>query len=187
MSVPADVAALLERSERGDRLALDELTTLVMDELRRLAHRYLRGERPDHTLQTTALVNETYLRLLGQHTAWEGRAHFVGIAAQAMRRILVDYARRRSADRRGAGIVCLSLSDVELISAERSSDLVALDAALQRLAEFDPLKHQIVELRYFAGLTSDVIARVVGVSAVTVARHWSLARAWLRREVQRGP
>ena len=144
------------------------------------------GQRPDHTLQTTALVHEAYLRLLGQHTVWESRAHFIGIAAQAMRRILVDYARRRSADRRGAGTVCLSLGDLEVLSPERSSDLIALDEALDRLAAFDPQKHRIVELRYFAGLTIDETARMLGMSAVTVTRHWSLARAWLHREVQGG-
>jgi RNA polymerase sigma factor (TIGR02999 family) len=186
MSPPADVSGLLERSGRGDRAALDELTALVMDELKRLAHGYLRAERTNHTLQTTALVHEAYLRLLGQHAPWEGRAHFLGVAAQAMRRILVDYARRRSADRRGGGTVCLSLGDLEVLSPERSADLLALDEALDRLAAFDPQKHHIIELRYFAGLTIDETARVLGLSAVTVTRHWSLARAWLQREVRGG-
>jgi RNA polymerase sigma factor (TIGR02999 family) len=185
MSLP-DVSLLVERSAAGDQDALNELTVLVLAELRRLARSYMRGERRDHTLQTSALVNEAYLRLIGQHVEWQNRAHFVGVAARAMRRVLVDHARAKHARRHGGGMARVLLNEDELMSEERAADVVALDEALERLAAIDPEKHRVVELRYFGGLTLEETARVTGVAPVTVGRHWRLARAWLRREVERG-
>ncbi len=184
-----EITQLLEGWRGGDRKALDALLPIVYKELRRLAHFQLRQERPDHTLQSSALVNEAYLRLLGLNAPhWEGRSHFFAIAAQQMRQILVDYARRHRAGKRGGGVDALSLEDAAMLSPgkEKSLDVVALDDALKGLARIDPRKAQVVELRFFGGLTFEETADVLKVSAVTVARDWSTARAWLHREMSRG-
>jgi RNA polymerase sigma-70 factor (ECF subfamily) len=178
-----DVTGLLRAWSGGDRSALDELTALVYEELHRLARRYLRSERPDHSLQTTALVNEAYLRLV-DYTRLEvlDRAHFFAVSAQAMRRILVDHARRRNA-KRGGGLQRVSLDEISVIEHAPSTDIVALDDALQALTERDPRKARVVEMRYFGGLTVDEVASVLGVSAITVMRDWRMAKAWLYREL----
>ena len=170
----------------GDDGALGELLPLVYAELRRLAAGYLRRERPGHTLQPTALVNEAYLRLVDQsHVHWQNRAHFLGVAAQMMRRILVDHARGQRAEKRGGEIQKLSLDENIDVSGERAADLVALDEALERLAELDPQKSRIVELRFFGGLSVEETAEVLGVSAPTVKRQWRMAKAWLYGQVQK--
>lgn len=182
----ADVTRLLAEWGGGDREALDRLIPLVYDELRRLADRYLRRERADHTLQPTALVNEAYMRLVGQsEVRWQNRAHFIGVAAQLMRRILVDHARGRVASKRGGGRQKLSLQALDSFFEEPDLDLVALDDALGELAEMDPQQSRIVELRFFGGLTIEETAEVVGVSPMTVKREWALAKAWLLRQVSR--
>jgi RNA polymerase sigma-70 factor (ECF subfamily) len=183
-----EITHLLQGWRGGDRQALDALLPIVYKELRRLAHFQLRQERPDHTLQSSALVNEAYLRLVGlKAPQWEGRSHFFAIAAQQMRQILVDYARRHRAGKRGAGVATLSLEDAALLSPanRQDMDVVALDDALNALAQVDARKAQVVELRCFGGLTFDQTAEVLHVSAVTVARDWNTARAWLFREMSR--
>lgn len=155
---------------------------LVEDELHRLAHRYMRRERPEHTLQTTALMNEAYLKLSEQKTSWQSRAHFFGIAAQIMRRILIDHARKHLGPRRSAGKT-ISLDEVAIVSDDRATELVALDDALQSLSAVDERKGRIVELRYFGGLTDAEIAEVLQVSVATVTREWRRAKAFLRREL----
>ena len=170
----------------GDDGALGELLPLVYAELRRLAAGYLRRERPGHTLQPTALVNEAYLRLVDQtQVRWQNRAHFLGVAAQMMRRILVDHVRGQRAEKRGGEIQKLSLDENIDVSGERAADLVALDEALKRLAELDPQKSRIVELRFFGGLSVEETAEVLGVSAPTVKRQWRMAKAWLYGQVSR--
>jgi RNA polymerase sigma factor (TIGR02999 family) len=188
-STPRDVTHLLAAWRQGDREAQAHLLPLVYDELRRLAHRYLQRERPDHTLQATALVHEAYLRLIDQRQAqWQNRAHFFGLAAQMMRRILIDHARQQHAAKRGGAEQKLSLDEAVWVSAERATDLVALDDALTRLAVLDPQQSRIVELRFFGGLTIEETAEVLGVSPATVKRDWSMAKAWLYRELRtRGP
>jgi RNA polymerase sigma factor (TIGR02999 family) len=184
-----EITQLLQGWRGGDRNALDALLPVVYKELRRLAHFQLRQERPDHTLQSAALVHEAYVRLLGQNPpTWDGRSHFFAIAAQLMRQILVDYARRHRAGKRGGGETMLSIDDesMPLPAKEKDFDVVALDDALKALAQFDARKAQVVELRFFAGLNFDETAEVLKVSAVTVARDWSTARAWLHREMSRG-
>jgi len=178
-----DVTGLLLAWSSGDESAYERLAPLVYDELHRLAHRYMRRERPGHTLQTTALVGEAYVRLVDQNVKWQNRAHFFGIAAQIMRRILVDYARSQAYAKRGGGAQKVGLDEAVLMARDRSAELVALDDALKRLAEFDPRKSRVVELRFFGGLTVDETSEVLGVSADTVKRDWSSARAWLYREV----
>jgi RNA polymerase sigma factor (TIGR02999 family) len=169
---------------RGDQQALAELMPLVYDELRQIAARYLRREHPGHTLQTTALVHEAYLRLIDQkHVNWQNRAHFFGIAAQMMRRILVDHARGQRTDKRGGGATKLSLDEAIGLAEEREVDLVALDDALTNLAAMDAQQSRIVELRFFGGLTVEEVAEVIGVSPATVKREWSMAKAWLYREL----
>lgn len=183
-SSSADVTELLDQWRNGNKDALDKLLPLVYNELHGLAHRHIRGERPDHTLQTTALVNEAYLKLVNQKSVeWQSRAHFFAVAAQVMRHILVDYARSRQYTKRGGGAHRVSLDDAPVLSRERSSEIVALDEALKHLAEFDPRKSRIVELRYFGGLNVEETAAVLGVSAITVKREWLKARAWLYREL----
>ena len=181
------VTQLLNELGAGDSAALDRLLPLVFDERRRLAHSYLRRERGDHTLQPTALVNEAYLRLVNQQDVrWQGRAHFFGIAANLMRQILVDHARRRAADKRGgADLERLSLTQAELVVNRADVDVLALEEALERLNEFDRQQARIVELKFFAGLTIEETAEVLGVSHATVERDWKLARAWLKRELSR--
>ena len=184
---PSQVTKLLQGWRAGERSASDALLPLVYDELRRLAHHHLRNERPDHTLQSAALVNEAYLRLFRmQPPQWESRTHFFAIAAQLIRQILVDYGRRRRAGKRGAGQVALPLEDASQHSNGKGIDVVVLDDALKALAELDPRKAKVVELRFFGGLTFAETAEVLDVSAVTVSRDRSTARAWLHREMNRG-
>lgn len=179
------VTRLLIRLTEGDNAALDALLPAVYDELRRLAANYLRRERVGHTLQPTALVHEAYLRLVDQtRVEWQNRAHFFGVAAQMMRRILVDHARGQQAEKRGGDVQKISLDENIDVSALRASELVALDEALERLAELDPQKSRLVELRFFGGLSVEETAEVMGVSAPTVKRHWRLAKAWLYGEVK---
>jgi RNA polymerase sigma factor (TIGR02999 family) len=181
-----DVTQLLADLNAGDPGAMDKIVPLVYDELRTLANRALRTERCDHTLQTTALVHEAYMRLTGQRTPhWQDRAHFFAIAARMMRRILVDHARARSAAKRGSPSDKVELDDRALAAGEPNLDLAALDEALSRLAQFDAQQGRIVELRFFGGLTIDETAQVVGVSPATVKREWTVAKAWLHREVSR--
>lgn len=182
-SSPEQVTQLLLAWGNGDQQALADLTPLVYDELHRLAGGYLRRERRGHTLQTSALVNEAYLRLVGQQVGWQNRAHFFGIAAQLMRRILVDYARGQRADKRGGDLVHLALDEALEEAAAQDADIVALDDALNRLAVFDPRQSRIVELRYFGGLTIEETAEALGIGHSTVEREWTLARAWLRRQM----
>jgi RNA polymerase sigma factor (TIGR02999 family) len=179
-----DVTRLLADWSNGDRQALDELLPLVYEELRHLANAYLRREREGHTLQSTALVHEAFLRLVNQRDVhWRGRAHFFGIAAQMIRRILVDHARAQRAAKRGAGAVRLELDDAIAVAHQRDLDLIALDDALGRLAMLDERQSRIVELRFFAGLSVEDTAEVMGISTSTVKREWASARAWLFREV----
>ena len=178
------VTQLLQAWSRGDRAALDELTPLVYAELRRMARRQLEHERPDHTLQTTELVNEVWLRLADVKGArWQDRAHFFALCAQLMRRILVDHARSRLEVKRGAGVCRIPLKEALVCSEERSADLVALDEALCRLSALDPRKGQVVELKFFGGLTLEETAEVLNISRDSVKRDWRLARLWLIREL----
>jgi RNA polymerase sigma-70 factor, ECF subfamily len=186
MPVPRQelVTDLLVRWRAGDRGCLDELIPLVEDELRRIAHSYMRKERRGHTLQTTALVNEAYLRLVHQAQPDIGsRAQFLGIAARVMRQILVDRARKFSSKKRGGGAAVLPIDEGLVFSPAKSAALVALDDALQDLARFDARKAQVVELRFFGGLTVDETAEVLSIDRTTVERDWGLARAWLKREL----
>jgi RNA polymerase sigma factor (TIGR02999 family) len=177
---------MLLRWRSGDEQALNQLMPLVYDELHRLAGRYLRRERPGHTLQTTALVHEAYLRLVDQtHPNWQNRAHFFGVAAQLMRRILVDYARTQQAAKRGSGVIRLTLDDAGMKAKEREAELLALDDALADLAAIDARQSRLVELRYFAGLNIEETAEVLGLSPATVKREWSSARAWLYNQLNR--
>jgi RNA polymerase sigma-70 factor (ECF subfamily) len=179
-----EVTQLLVDWSNGDQAALDQLIPLVHDELRRMAHHYMARENPDHTLQTTALVNDAYLRLIDQkRTNWQNRAQFFGIAAQLMRRILVDHARSHAYAKRGGGAIQVPLNEGAVLSPQRAADVLALDEALNQLATVDPRKCQIVELRYFGGFTVEEAAALLGASEVTVMRDWSLAKAWLRREI----
>ncbi len=183
MSSP-DVTALLGDWSRGNRTALSQLLPLVYTELRRVAARQLRTERPDHTLQPTALVHEAYLRLVDQRQVdWRNRAHFFGVAAQVMRRILVDHARRHSANKRGQGVRCVSLDEAQDVAAPNEIPVLALDHALDRLAKVDAELTRIVELRAFGGLTIEEAAHVLGVSPSTAKRDWRTAKAWLNREL----
>ena len=179
------VTDLLVRWREGDRQALDSLMPLVYVELRRLAHHYLQRERSDHTLQSTALVHEAFLRLAGQNPPqWQNRAHFFGIAAHVMRQILVEYARAHSAVKRGGAGACkLTLDEALDFSKKVDVDVIALDGALDRLSELDPQQSRIVELRFFAGLTIEDTSEVMGISPATVKRDWTSARAWLHREI----
>jgi RNA polymerase sigma factor (TIGR02999 family) len=184
MASPHDVTALLGEWSRGNREALNELVPQVYAELRRIADRQFRGERIDHTLQPTALVNEVYLRLFDQRQCnWQNRAEFFGVAAHVMRRILVDHARRHDAGKRGAGVRPLSLDDVEVPAIERDLPILALDEALDRLNEVDVELAKVVELRAFSGLTIEEVAHVMRVFASTAERSWRLAKAWLYREL----
>ena len=181
------VTQLLLRWREGDQRAPDELMPLVYDELHRLAAHYMRGERPGHTLQTSALVNEAYLRLARhEEMQWQDRAHFFAVAAQAMRRILVDHARRRGNLKRGGGAPRVALDETLTVSAERAAEVVALDEALDRLAKIAPRKSQLVELRFFGGLDIGEAAEVLAVSPGTVMRDWTFTKAWLRREIAGG-
>jgi len=181
---PHRVTQLLEHWSHGDDAALAELTPLVYEELLRLAHRQMGGERPDHTLQTTALVNEAYLRLAGQtNPSWQNRAHFFALAARAMRQILVNYAKSYRAQKRGGGALKVDLDDVAIVSPEESKEIVDLHEALERLAALDSRKAHVVELKYFGGLNYDEMAEVLKISPVTVRRDWRFAKAWLYDEL----
>ncbi|MCP9495266.1 MAG: sigma-70 family RNA polymerase sigma factor [Pyrinomonadaceae bacterium MAG19_C2-C3] len=186
LSSSNEVTQLLVQLTGGNRAVLDQLLPLIYDELRRLASGYLRRERSSHTLQPTALVHEAYLRLVDQRDVrWQNRAHFVGVAAQMMRRILVDHARKSGAEKRGGEFQKISLDENFDLSDERAAELIALDDALKTLAEIDEQKSRIVELRYFGGLSIEETAEVLGVSAPTVKRQWSMAKAWLFGQVER--
>jgi RNA polymerase sigma factor (TIGR02999 family) len=181
----SDVTQLLEKWMKGDRAALDKLTPLVYQELHQRARNYLRHERPDHTLQPTALIHEVYLRLVGESLPeWQNRSHFFAIASRAMRQILVDHARRRGAGKRGEGIDGLSLEEALVVAQSENSDLLALDEALAKLAAFDERKCQIVEMRYFGGCTVEETAEALGVAPITVIRETRVAEAWLRRAMR---
>lgn len=178
------VTQLLNDWSGGDQAARDRLMPLVYDELHRLAHQYMKRESKGHTLQTSALVNEAFVKLIDQkNVRWQNRAHFFAIAAQLMRRILVDHARSRQAAKRGGGMNPVAFDDCLYVSDERSAEVVAVHEALEQLAQFDRRKGQIVELRFFGGLSIEETAEILGVSPGTVMRDWTLAKAWLRREI----
>ena len=182
---PKEITRLLVAWSDGDQSALAELTPLVYQELHRLAHHYMRGERAGHTLQTTALVNEAYVRLIDwKNVRWQNRAHFFAVSAQLMRRILVDFARSHGYQKRGGHLRPVAFDEAALVDAQ-GTDMVALDEALKSLAELDARQSQVVELRFFGGLTNDEVAEVLKVSEVTVRRDWSVARAWLNREMSK--
>ena len=185
MALPGpNVTGLLQAWGAGDPSALDRLVPVVYDELHRQAQRYLRRENPGHTLQTTALVHEAYLRLVDQRDArWQNRAQFFGVAAQVMRRILVDHARRHRAAKRGGAVRPVPLEEGEVAAVGSDVDLVALDDALTRLADLDPQQARVVELRYFTGLGIEDTAEALGISPATVKRDWAMARAWLKRDL----
>ena len=179
-----EVTELLLDWSDGNQAALDRLTPLVYEELHRLAHQYMNRERPGHTLQTSALVNEAFMRLVDQRDVhWQNRAQFFGLAAQMMRRILVDYARNRQYAKRGGSARQVSLDEAMIVSEERSAEVIALDDALRGLTQFDPRKSQIVELRFFGGLSIEETAEILKVSPGTVMRDWTLAKAWLRKQM----
>ncbi len=183
----ASVTALLQAWSAGDEDAFGRLMPLVEQELRRVAARYMRGERPGHTLQPTALVNEAYLRLVGvQHVRWQNRAHFLAVSARTMRRILVDMARARGYQKRGGRVPVVPLDDLDVAAAEPGHDLVALHDALEALAAEDARKSQVVELRFFGGLSVKETAEVLGISPETVMRDWAFAKAWLLRTLTGG-
>ena len=182
-----DVSTLLCAWSNGDQNALKELTPIVYEELRRLAHYYMEGERSDHSLQTTALVNEAYMRLVDyKRMKWQNRAHFFAVSAQVMRRILVDHARSHNV-KRGAGVKHFELEEGAAVGVDRASDLVALDDAMNALARLDPRKVHIIEMRFFGGLSVEETAEVLKVSPATVRRDWSIAKFWLYRELNAGP
>jgi RNA polymerase sigma-70 factor, ECF subfamily len=182
---PHRVTQLLQQWSHGDDPALAELTPLVYEELRRLAHHYMEGERPGHTLQTTALVNEAYLRLADQtNPNWQSRAHFFAVAARAMRGILVNYAKSNQAQKRGGGAARIELDEAAILSPEQSKEIVDLHEALERLATLNSRKARVVELKYFGGLNHDEIAEVMKISTVTVRRDWMFAKTWLYDELQ---
>lgn len=184
---PEDVSQLLLDLSRGDKAALDGLFPVVYQELRRLAHHYMRNERAGHTLQTTALVNEAYMRLVDYtNMSWQSRAHFFAIAAQVMRRILVEHARSRDAAKRGAGARNVSLDEAPLVSEERSGEIILVDDALISLETWDPRKSKIVELRFFGGLSIEETAEALKLSPTTVQREWRSAKAWLYRAISEG-
>jgi RNA polymerase sigma factor (TIGR02999 family) len=179
------VTELLQQWSQGDDAALAELTPVVYEELRRIAHHHMGGQRPDHTLQTTALVNEAYLRLADQtNPRWQNRAHFFAVAARAMRQILVSYARTQHAQKRGGGAFKVDLDEAALVAPEESREIVELHEALEQLSALDSRKAQIVELKYFGGLNYDEIAEVLKISRITVRRDWEFAKVWLYTELR---
>jgi RNA polymerase sigma-70 factor (ECF subfamily) len=185
MSDAHSVTQLLEQWNHGDREALDQLMPLIYEELRKMAKRYMSQQNPAHTLQTTALIHEAYLRMVNQKEKhFENRAHFFGVAAQAMRHILVDYARARGTDKRGGGVRPVSLEEAALVTPERAGELVAFDEALKELEQLSKRQSRVVELRYFGGLTVDETATVLKVSPETVMRDWTMAKTWLHRALQ---
>ena len=184
-SDPDDVTGLLLKWGQGDSAALEQLIPHVERELHRIARRCMAGERGGHTLQATALVNEVYMRLVdGKAVAWQDRAHFLAVAARAMRRILVDHARGKQAHKRGGDVVKVTFDEALVVSNDSADDFVALDDALESLAEFSPRKSRVIELRFFGGLTVEETASVLEISADTVMRDWRLAKAWLQREMR---
>jgi len=184
---PQEVTQLLADWGKGDRSALDKLLPLVHSELRRIAQRQMSQERPGHTLQATALVNEAYLKLAGQQGFdWQNRAHFFAVCAQVMRHILIDHARAHARDKRGGGAVKVSLNDALVVAEDQASHFIALDEALRRLESLDPQKGKIVELRYFGGLSIEEAAEVLNISPRTVRREWQRAKAWLYRMMTEG-
>lgn len=184
---PEDITQLLVAWRQGDEGACDALAPLIYQELRRIAHRHMRNEQPDHTLQTTALANEAWVRLVDlDRVQWQDRAHFFAMASRMMRRILVDAARSRRAGKRGGGAIQVTL-DPEMNLAMMDAEVVALDEALTALEHLDPRKSQVVELRFFGGLSVEETAEALSVSPATIARDWTFARTWLKRELTRGP
>ncbi|HEY3840594.1 MAG TPA: ECF-type sigma factor [Bryobacteraceae bacterium] len=187
VSQPGDITDLLRRMRAGENSAADALIPRIFHELRQLAQSYMQSERTGHTLQPTALVNEALLRLLPNQPDWHDRAHFIGVTASVMRRILVDYARRRHADKRGGDPIVVPLDDeFDLITEEQSQELVALNDALDRLDEINPRYRRIVELRYFGGMSFEETGEVLGLSAITVKRDWLATRSWLRGQIRPG-
>ena len=182
-SVPGNVTQLLKAMHAGDPAAADRLLPLVYSELHRLAQAYMRRERPDHTLQATALINEAYLRLAGEDIDWNNRAHFIGLAAHVMRQVLVNYARRHHAERRAGGLQRVEMSDDLAVSPDRLDEIASIDQALTRLAAHNPRQARVVELRYFGGLSVEQIATILQVAPRSVKRDWSLARIFLAREL----
>lgn len=184
MAANNQLTELLVAWSDGQNAALDEMLPLVTHELRRIAHAHMRKEGVNHTLQTTALINEAYLKLAnGANIEWQNRAHFFAIASKVMRNILLDHAKTRLREKRGGGAMQVELQEAETVSLEKSKELIALDEALSHLAEIDPLKSQIVEMRHFGGMSVEETAGVLGIAPITVMRHWNLAKAWLRREI----
>ena len=180
----SELTILLDDWKHGDKTALEKLTPLIYDELRRIAHRYARREQNGHTLQTTALVAEAYLRLAGSEVPdWQNRSHFFAVSAQVMRHILIDHARRRRSLKHGGDAQQVSLSEADLMAEERAADLIALDEALEELATLDPRKVQVVELRYFGGLSLEETAEALAISLMTVRRDWRAAKAWLYKRL----
>jgi len=183
-TIPQGITQLLTRWSSGDQAALDDLIPLIYPDLRRLARAYMGRENADHTLQTSALINEAYLRLVKQQgVEWKDRAHFFAVAAQVMRHILVDHARRYRSNKRGAGAEHVPLDDMEILCEERATELIALDDALIRLASIDQRKSQIVELRFFGGLTVEETSEVLNLAPITIMREWRAVKAWLGREI----
>ena len=182
-SIPGDVTQLLKAMHAGDPAAADRLLPLVYSELHRLAQAYMRRERPDHTLQATALINEAYLRLAGEDIDWNNRAHFIGLAAHVMRQVLVDYARQHNAERRAGGLQRVEMNDDLAVSPDRLDEVASIDQALTRLAAHNPRQARVVELRYFGGLSVEQIATILEVAPRSVKRDWSLARIFLAREL----
>lgn len=186
MSETPEITSLLFAWNKGDDFALAKLMPLVESELHRIAARYMRRENSNHTLQTTALVNEAYLKLVDQrHANFQNRAHFFAISAQIMRRILLDHARNQKRSKRGGGAVHLDIAEVAIVSPKFNEDIITLDLALKKLEKFDPIKAKIVEIRHFGGLEVKEVAEVLHVSEITVMRHWRLAKAWLRKELEK--
>lgn len=181
---PREITELLVRWSKGSSTAFDDLVALIYPELRRLARRHMRQENPAHTLQTSALINEAYLRLVNQRdVAWQDRGHFFAVAAQVMRHILIDHARKHHVVRRGGGLQRVSLDETAVTSHERASEFVALDEALTKLAVVDARKSQIVEMKFFGGLTVEEVAEVMKLSPITIKREWRAAKAWLHLEI----
>ena len=179
-----ELTQLLKAMHTGDEQAASKLLSLIYAELHRLAKAYMRRERPDHTLQATALINEAYLRLAGEDVDWKSRAHFIGVAAQVMRRVLVDYARAHRADRRAGGLQRVEMEEELAVSPEKLDQVAHLDAALEKLAKDNPRQARVVELRYFGGLSIEEIASLLDIAPRSVKRDWSLARIWLFRELR---
>ena len=184
--VDESITQVLLDATAGNQDAVDALFPIVYAEMRRLSTSYLRKERPGHTLQSTALVHEAYLRLIDQKVNWQSRAHFMGIAAQTMRRILLDHAKRKAAGKRGGGDIAIEFDESSIGGKVRDVNLIALDEALLELEKIDPIRSRIVEMRFFGGLTVNEVAQVLGIAPVTVMLHWRLAKAWLRREMLGG-